>query len=184
MPAEPETPAPPSRRAAKPGLIAAALLVATVLVGSIVFISRGKNVSPPAAVTPERPAPQTPRETAPAPTPPRASKSTGASKKAVVAGGEVVHRVIPEVSQRSRNTITGIVKVAVRVEVDSSGKVTAAKLASPGPSKYFAGLALKAAKGWEFSPPQVDGQPTASTWALQFHFRRSSVDSSSERVTH
>jgi TonB family protein len=86
--------------------------------------------------------------------------------------------VIPDVSQNSRNTITGTVKVTARVEVNPSGKVMAAKLKSAGPSRYFAGLALKAAQRWEFAP-----QPTASTWLIQFRFKRSGTQASAEPVT-
>ena len=75
--------------------------------------------------------------------------------------GGVLHKVLPEVSQSARNTITGTVKVGVRVDVDSSGKVTAAKFTSAGPSKYFAGLAMKAAQRWEFTPPEVNGTPSS-----------------------
>jgi len=82
------------------------------------------------------------------------------------------------------NTITGTIKITARVEVDPSGKVSAAKLTSSGPSQYFANLVLKAAQGWEFAPPEVAGQPAASTWLLRFRLRRSSIDVSPERVTH
>jgi hypothetical protein len=43
-------------------------------------------------------------------------------------------------------------------------------------------LAMKAAQRWEFSPPEVDGKPTASTWLLQFRFRRSSTEALPQRV--
>jgi len=182
VPAELE-PLRPARRPLRRGPIAAALLAAAIVVGLIVFISRGKSVPSPAAATTEQPASQPSVTAAPTPAPkPPVSRSAEPPKKSMASGGEVLHKVIPEVSQRTRNTITGTVKVGVRVEVDSSGQVTAAKLTSPGPSKYFAGLAVKAAQGWKFSPPQVDGQPTPSTWALQFRFRRTSTDAIPERV--
>jgi TonB family protein len=190
VPAEPTAP-PAPHRTVRRGPIAAALLVGAILVGAIFFISRGKSGPTPVATTSEQPANQTPPETASSPAnaqpatpkaaPPKptskAPKTTGA------AGGEVVHQVLPEVSQRSRNTITGTVKVGVRVQVDATGKVTEAKLTSPGPSKYFADLALKSAKDWEFSPPEVDGKPVPSAWSLQFRFKRSSIQASPERVT-
>jgi len=49
----------------------------------------------------------------------------------------VVRRVMPEVSPSARRTIQGTIKIRVRVEVDSAGNVTTAKLESAGPSKYF-----------------------------------------------
>jgi len=97
---------------------------------------------------------------------------------------KVLHEVVPDVPRSALNTITGTVKVGVRVNVDSSGKVTAAELASAGPSKYFARLALNAAPGWQFAPPQIAGQPAASTWLLHFRFRQTSVQASAERVRH
>jgi TonB family protein len=98
--------------------------------------------------------------------------------------GEVAHQVLPDVPQSARNTITGTIKVSVNVEVDASGKVTSAKFKSLGPSKYFAGLAMKAAERWEFAPPLADGKPTNSAWVLQFRFKRTSTQASPERVKH
>ncbi len=200
VPAEPEAPLP--ARPVKRGPIAAAVIVAVILVGSIVYFSRGKDVKAPPTVTTGQPtvqtappssspetAPQTVThqaapETAPAPTPKSpVSAPTATPKKSADSGGEVVHRVLPDVSPSAGSTITGTVKVGVRVEVDSSGKVTAAKLTSPGPSKYFAGLALKAAQSWEFAPPVVGGQPTASAWQVQFRFKRTSTEAVPQRVT-
>jgi TonB family protein len=58
----------------------------------------------------------------------------------------------------------------VKVQVDASGKVVAADLDSAGPSKYFANLAMKAARDWEFTPAKVDGENAASEWILRFEF--------------
>lgn len=121
-----------------------------------------------------KPAAHTAPSPAPVPPPPRAVGTRG---------GEVVHQVLPDVPQSARNTITGTIKVDVRVEVDSSGKVTAAKFKSTGPSRYFAGLAMKAAERWEFSPPVVGGKPAASSWLLQFRFKRGATQASPERLT-
>jgi TonB family protein len=187
VPAEPDAP-PPPRRPVKRGPIAAMLVVA-VSVGLVFFFSRGKSVSAPApapapaTAATEQPAPQTPPETKPSPAPKLPVREPAAApKKAVASGGEVVHQVLPDVPQSARNTITGTIKVGVLVEVDPSGKVTSAEFKSAGPSKYFAGLALKAAQSWEFSPPEVGGKPAASTWLLRFRFKRSSTQASPERV--
>lgn len=72
-------------------------------------------------------------------------------------------------------TISGTVKVAVRVSVDASGNVTNAEFDSAGPSKYFAGKALEAARHWTFRPAQSGSQPVASTWTLHFDFRREGI---------
>jgi len=89
---------------------------------------------------------------------------------------------MPDVPRSAQNTISGTIKVTVHVDVDSSGKVTAATFRTRGSSRYFAESAMKAAKSWQFSPPLVDGQPTASAWLLQFRFRRSSIQASSQQV--
>ena len=176
----------------KRGPIVAALVVAAALIGLVVFFSRGKSVPAPAATTTEQSTPQTTAQSGPAPAAepapsqaakPPSSEPVQAPKKAT-SRGDVLHQVLPDVSESARRTINGTVKVGVRVEVDSSGKVTAAKLASGGPSKYFAGLALKAAQSWEFSPPEVDGQATASAWVIQFRFKRTSTLATPERVKH
>lgn len=84
--------------------------------------------------------------------------------------GQVADQVIPEVPESARNTIHGTVRVGVRVSVDSSGNVTEAELDSPGPSKYFARLALEAAQQWKFEPPKMEGREVLSDWLLRFQF--------------
>jgi TonB family protein len=102
---------------------------------------------------------------APAPVP------AAAMKKAVGAGGAVARQVLPEVPERASETIHGTVRVGVRVRVDATGKVVSADLESAGPSKYFTGLAEKAARAWEFVPPTADGQPIPSDWIVRFEFQ-------------
>ncbi len=87
--------------------------------------------------------------------------------------GSVLQQVMPDVSRNALNTITGRLKVGVQVAVDASGNVSGTKLVSSGPSKYFAARALAAARQWKFTPPQVNGQATASVWLLRFQFGRS-----------
>jgi len=146
---------------------------ASTQLGQIKIEEDASANSEPVNTKPAAPAAHTAPTPAPVPTPSRAVATRG---------GEVVHQVLPDVPQSARNTISGTIKVNVRVEVDTSGKVASAKLASPGPSKYFAGLALKAAQGWEFSSPVADGKPATSTWLLQFRFKRTSTQASPERV--
>ncbi|MGD1080748.1 MAG: TonB family protein [Candidatus Sulfotelmatobacter sp.] len=178
VPAAPQA-LPPPRSSVKPGPVAAAVLMIAVLVALVVFLSRGKNGTAPPTPTTQQATPQTAPQTAPAPKPnPAVREPVATPKKTLASGGDVIHQVLPEVSQNSRNTITGAIKVTVRVEVNPSGKVIAARLKTAGPSKYFAGLALKTAQRWEFSP-----QPTTSTWLLQFRFKRSGTQASAERVT-
>jgi TonB family protein len=173
----------PAPDSTKRGPIAAALLVIAVVIALVVFFSREKSGTAPAPSATEQTAPQTPPQATPQATPapkpnPAVQEPARAPKKALEFHGGVVHQVVPDVSQNSRNTITGTIRVTARVEVNPSGKVTAAQLKSAGPSRYFAALALKAAQHWEFAP-----QPTASTWLIQFRFKRSGTQASAEPVT-
>ncbi len=104
-----------------------------------------------------------------------ASPESGTATKTPGGGavrGEVFQRVLPEAPQKALDTIQGTVKVSVRVAVNPSGLVEEATLESPGPSKYFANLALQATRRWEFWAPRVNGQPVSSVWILRFEFRR------------
>jgi len=174
VPAEPEPPLPPTRhyRYSWRMLIPIAVLLVFGLGAYFfhrVFASRGSASGAKIVV-------------APGPTQTRSSAPSAAASAQGNAEARVLHQVLPDVPQSALNTITGTVRVSVRVNVDSSGKVTAAELASAGPSKYFARLALNAAQGWQFAPPQINGQPPPSTWLLHFRFRQTSIQASADRV--
>jgi len=98
------------------------------------------------------------------------SANAPAPSKSSPARGEVLDQVLPAVSDKARATIHGTVRVGVRVHVDPSGNVAAAELDGPGPSKYFADLALQAARRWEFTSPEVNGHSVPSEWLIRFHF--------------
>jgi len=100
------------------------------------------------------------------------SEAGGATAAVGLVPGEVLKRVLPEVPQGARATIQGTIRVSVRVSLDSSGTVTEAEFDSPGPSKYFARLALEAAQAWKFAPPRVDGRTVLSDWILRFQFTK------------
>ncbi len=101
-----------------------------------------------------------------------------ATKTAVVARssaasperGDVLEEVLPQASAKALATIHGTVRVVVGVKVDAAGNVLSAELESPGPSKYFAELALQAAHGWQFASPVMNGRSQASQWAIRFEF--------------
>jgi len=112
--------------------------------------------------------------TSPSPTLPR-SKGRTETTTGGLDQGEVVHRVLPAVPQSARDTIQGRVRVSVRVHVDPSGDVVGAEFDSPGPSKYFARLAMQAAQRWKFSPVQVAGQDASREWVLRFEFGRTAT---------
>jgi len=87
--------------------------------------------------------------------------------------GQVLDQVLPDVSAKALNTIHGTVRVSVRVQADAAGRVTNAQLDAPGPSEFFAGKALAAAKQWEFISPEAGGHSSPSEWILRFEFRQS-----------
>jgi TonB family protein len=87
------------------------------------------------------------------------------------------------VPQKAVRTISGTVKVDIRVNVDPNGSVSDASIESQGPSQYFANFALKAAKAWKFTP-RSDGQGASSVWTLEFLFRQSGVEATASEETH
>ena len=84
--------------------------------------------------------------------------------------GSVLYQVVPDVSQRARDTIRGKVRVTVRVQVDPAGSVTSAELDGDGASHYFSEQAVDVTKRWIFTPPEVDGRGVASDWLVRFEF--------------
>lgn len=97
-------------------------------------------------------------------------------------GGDVVRRVMPPVSPGARRTITGKIRVLVKVNVDATGNVTEARLQSAGPSQYFARLALEAARDWKFKPVPANGQAVGSEWLVRFDFSRRGTEGSAHRT--
>jgi TonB family protein len=113
--------------------------------------------------------------------PPLRSEALAQTPALGSAPGKVVHQVLPDVPLKARETIRGKVKVRVKVSVDASGNV-AAMLDTPGPSRYFAGLALQAARRWKFAPAKVDGQDVSSEWLLRFEFSRTGTTAFPARI--
>jgi TonB family protein len=141
-------------------VILGAALLLIVFVGFLTMRSRPTSPVPVAETQQAAPAAEAP--TVPSPTP-----SLGSAK------GAVVSQVLPDVPAYAASTIHGTVKVKVKVAVDATGGVSDATLESPGPSRYFSGLALAAARQWKFKPPQLNGKPVSSVWNLAFEFRQS-----------
>lgn len=154
------------------------ILVAALVIASVVFFSSRKSHSPqPAQTTAEHSS----SSAAPATAPVVVSSAPEAPVRRDVPGS-VLHQVLPDVSQSARRTITGRVRIVARVEVDASGKVTHAKLTTPGPSQYFARQTLAAAERWQFSPPVVNAQPVASIWSITFRIGRKQTQTAAERL--
>jgi len=94
--------------------------------------------------------------------------------------GDVVRRVMPQVSPGARRTIHGTIKVRVKVQADAAGTVTEAKFESGGSSRYFSRLALEAAREWKFTPTPA-GESGPRQWTLQFDFSRGRTQVSAMR---
>lgn len=131
------------------------------------------------ALTPSSSAPARSSVSAPAPAPAALRTDTfpsaNASKPSAVTSthGEVLDQVLPDASEKARGTIQGKVRVTVRVHVEPGGNVSQAELDSPGPSKYFADLALQAARRWAFTAPEANGHSVPSDWLIRFEFSQS-----------
>ncbi len=84
----------------------------------------------------------------------------------------VLHQEMPHVSRGARESIRGVIKIAVRVIVDRSGNVAAAMFDNRGPSQYFARATMDAARKWKFA--QTADQ-ASRLWLLHFEFTRNGV---------
>jgi TonB family protein len=177
--------------------LAAIAAAAIVLIAAISFIhvrshhpepkspaEEQQQASAPSATQPQ-PQQQAPDTAAPAPAPdqaPAAAASNQAhahaspSTKSSAVKGAVAERVLPDVLPSASKSIRGTVNVWVRVAVGPGGEVSSVDFESPGPSKYFARVALQAAQRWKFKPALVNGQPVASEWILQFQFTQAAID--------
>jgi len=66
------------------------------------------------------------------------------------------NEVIPDVPRSARETISGTIRVVIRVIVARDGTVLAATPDIAGPSRYFARLALQASRKWTFAPVEAE----------------------------
>jgi len=173
-------PATPKWRYVAPLVVVGVLLAAMLLVPRL-FNNR-RNAERTTSSVAEQPGVQS--EPAHKPLPPEAgnAKAKSPTPKAGRVPGKVIHQVVPDVPRQARNTIRGTVRVGVRVRVDPSGKVAGAKLESPGPSRYFTQLALKAARRWKFRPAEVDARNVPSEWILRFQFEKVGASAVSVQV--
>ena len=93
------------------------------------------------------------------------------------AGG--VTSVLPAIPSAALNTITGLVRINVRVRVDSAGNVNQVTLEPPRASKYFTDRVLIAAQAWKFpagDAPQV--------WVLHFDLTREQIRASQVKIAN
>ncbi len=133
-------------------------------------------VPPPVPVVSPAPAANLPSQPAQAANPGPSANASPAppanNAGAAEAPGAVAQQVLPTVPHSASNTIHGIIKVKAKVSVDASGNVSSSNLTLRGSSAYFARLALDASRQWKFVPPRRHGENIASTWNIEFEFRR------------
>lgn len=139
-----------------------------------------------AAVEPSSKMNRAPENSSPAPAPavlrtnpdpaPRAKAASEAPGR-----GQVINEVLPQPPQKSLSTIHGSFHVIVKVQVDAAGNVVSASLDSPGPSRYFAGLAEKAARQWQFSGAEDAGHGIPSAWLISFEFTSAGVHATAQQ---
>jgi serine/threonine-protein kinase len=176
-----------------PAIVAAALVL---LVAVAVLLLRTRPSEPATPAADEQPAPamtalppQTPvpetqnSSTAMTALPPQSPAPETQRPKVAIVKGDDAKRVMPDVPEKVRATIRGKVQVSIRVTVDPGGNVTNAAVDSPGPSKYFAKLALQAAQQWRFNPQQVNGQAVSSVWVLRFEFGQTATEVTPVKVS-
>jgi len=195
----------PREPSAKRGflILIAAVIVIVALVAGIEMRSSHHESSSDAPVqtsseaqTPQMPSQQSPpqaeeaRQPVSAPAPvrsspkpkPKPSDRVPSRPDSSTLTSGIIRQVMPEPSQRARNTVHGKVRVSVRVAVDPAGNVTDVTFISHGPSEYFARLAHDAAQQWKFAPAQMNGQNIISEWVLKFAFGRKGTEVSPSRA--
>lgn len=160
---------PAGKRTARTPSLTRAMIVAgavvVIMIAALIIGSHHGKPSPRAVPLSSTPAPAATQEQSPA-------LGTQPPGNAVV-NGAIANQAMPNVPENIRSTIHGHVKVGIRVQVDPQGNVSDATIESQGPSRYFAGRALQAAREWKFRPAQVNGRVVASVWILHFYFGQS-----------
>ena len=149
-------------RSLAPLVLAAIVILALGWTGIRALLTH-RGPAPPAARTLAQP--QAPSPAAPA-VPAQQPATAGQGQAALPAA---VHEEIPDVPLRARRTIHGHIRVSVRVIVDKDGNVVAALVDHAGPSRYFARLAMAAARKWTFPPADAQSQRVE---LLRFEFGR------------
>jgi TonB family protein len=89
----------------------------------------------------------------------------------------IVREVLPEISQKARNTIHGKPVVSVRVRVNPAGDVAEAKFESKPVSRFLGEAALRAARAWKFEPGDANQE-----WILRFDIYRTETKVFPSRV--
>jgi len=122
----------------------------------------------------ESPSPSASRSTPPGLVTHAPANVNPAGSASSIAPPTIQRKVLPVVSEKARSTIRGSVRVNVRVQLNPDGTVSSAELAAPASSQFFADLALKAARQWQFAPPSSSDALPPST-VIRFDFTQTST---------
>jgi Protein kinase domain len=90
-----------------------------------------------------------------------------------------ITQVLPEIPQAALDTITGRVRINVRVYVDSAGQVNQTTLEPPPASKYFTDRVLVAAHAWKFPAGNAP-----QDWLLHFELMRQQTRVSAAKIVN
>jgi hypothetical protein len=90
-----------------------------------------------------------------------------------------ITQVLPKIPQAALDTITGRVRINVRVRVDSAGQVDQATLEPPAASKYFTDRVLVAARAWKFPAGNAP-----QDWLLHFELMPEQTRVSSAKIVN
>ena len=126
----------------------------------------------------ESPSPSTSRSTPPGLVTHAPSNVNPAGAASSIATPSIQRKVLPVVSEKARSTIRGSVRINVRVQLNPDGTVSSAELAAPAPSQFFADLALKAARQWQFAAASSSSSSPAvlpSSTVIRFDFTQTST---------
>ncbi len=165
-----QTPAPPSEAQPKPAATSEE--------------APSQPTPPDSTSTPSQaPAPVTAPAPAPAAAPPPQSQvqpqiDQTSAPTATTINPAIVTEILPDIVPSALNTINGTLRVSVQLTVGADGLVAGATLASPGPSKYFSGKSLEAARHWKFKPASAP-----SNWTLEFQYRQNGIHVVAEQTT-
>jgi TonB family protein len=157
----------------RPSLNRVALLLTGVFIAALltwlgirVFTAEPTSAPVAAAAKPiAQPQPPTPL-----PVPPEAAPAV--SDQPPTKPSPAISQVIPDVPRSALNTISGTIRVSIRVIVARDGTVVAATADEPGPSRYFERLAIEAARKWTFGPSDSRNRQVE---LVRFYFKRGGV---------
>jgi TonB family protein len=165
IPSDAQRAVPERRRRSRGVLLLIGGAVALVIGAIAIMMLRTESTPPAAPVVKVQPPPET-----------RPSPVVESKPIEQPAPAPQVNEVVPDVPRSARQTISGTIKVIIRVIVDKDGKVVGATTDVPGPSRYFERLATEAARKWTFPPAS---SPEQRVVRLTFSFRRSGTTAES-----